>query len=622
VNRESIPLGESVHGQYRSIDETENDSEIAEIFDFFRGMFDQPEEAIENSELPSAAAVLLPAPSLDDEFDAGAMDAADASDSDSLSGSMMAALKRPVTRNLFTTDRVHSTIQGLTTFSPEKIGDPVKKKIRNNDWRPTSELPLFTSNPYTMHGDRVVQEKPPPLLSQDQQLGGLLGKSSSRTAVSQAGFESPPAATSRASGSTTLSTAWSSPGSERSIQNRPREPSTMSRISKPRLSENLRLRENPLWHKFTCLRGERGGLLAQQFAMDEFHDQYTPRLQEWESEETPMGVFELGTRVHVGRETTVFEERRTKSTMIKYQINLKNKTIHPLLNDFWYMTAAFRLGLAPQPLFISPPTILGVEVNKKTQFKMTTDERSTAVSSLSAVRYMISRKVAGESIHRARRHYEGGSVDFLTSMHVGIMLISSLEKLHQVNIVHGDIHSGNIMVDFVPDSAMNDQRIQFIDFGTSFRIERPQSNDRVNSRFANYHHMFTYWTIEGFEISKRDDLNRAVHAIASLMNKNDYLKFETELMHDRDAYMDWKTRGFWFHTPSTGFDPIDVIPRISAETKTRIRSALAQVLDIARSANDINESLDYYSIIDLFRECATLAMPSSPVGRITPLQVV
>lgn len=113
-------------------------------------------------------------------------------------------------------------------------------------------------------------------------------------------------------------------------------------------------------------------------------------------------------------------------------------------------------------------------------------------------------------------------------MIIGIAVIDGLERLHRdANIVHGDMHASNIVLTNIDDVSVE---LKFIDF------ERASWNNRkANVPTRNLQHatdvLFRRWALGGYAVSARDDVDRAIHTIARLINSCCYLDHETEVMN-------------------------------------------------------------------------------------------
>ena len=273
-------------------------------------------------------------------------------------------------------------------------------------------------------------------------------------------------------------------------------------------------------------------MLSAQNAMDAQNDRYTP-FEDIEDEDlielTPMGFLKLSQVVHAGYESVIYAVQDHDDLLIKYQVmcsDLGKPMLHPLITDYWFMLEAFELDLAPQPLFLSPPTLLldiiGRNGNRKFPFTMPTEDLSVCLAEDAQVRFMVMRKNSGETLAQFRRRFEDGIIPMQLGAQIMISLIQSLQKLHEIGqIVHGDIHLGNVLLEPVGESQ-TDYRIVLIDFGRAARDDRNLTNDRINTLGQWSHQLCSPWQMDGRAWARRDDIYKAVHMFAAMINPYEY----------------------------------------------------------------------------------------------------
>ncbi len=139
----------------------------------------------------------------------------------------------------------------------------------------------------------------------------------------------------------------------------------------------------------------------------------------------------------------------------------------------------------------------------------------------SRVRYIITEKIG-----RTLADYRGnGTVRVEAAARLGIQMMGLLERLHARNVIHGDLHLGNLGFSF-------DGRLVLIDFGMA-RIVDPlfdfSSGGETTPRDRMYRHLVGWndfvgctdpfqsqWEDRYILASFRDDVYRALFAVASL----------------------------------------------------------------------------------------------------------
>ena len=348
----------------------------------------------------------------------------------------------------------------------------------------------------------------------------------------------------------------------------------------------------------------------QQLAADVASPSFAPDLN-IDVEFWPNGTLSLGPVVYAGHESTIFSEASDPNILIKYQTDCDeviSNAAHPLLRDYWYGQAAYRIGVAPQPLFISPPTLLVKDAYKVRNMKSSDSEKEACISRFGSVRFMVmERRVAAISLFRFTRSvYDGGKLPFSVAMQTGIRLIEILRDLHQgARVVHGDVYANNLLVEGRGDVI---QKILLIDYGRARANIPARSKTAVNKRGHWSDPARSHWQIMGYEWSARDDVYNALRTVAVLMNDHDYNIHELRLkeIHWPDALIAWRKSGFIFATPGRN-DVIDRLPMISTANKKVIRNSLQKILDSVRSLVDVDDVPDYDFIIEEFRKCFRLA---------------
>jgi serine/threonine protein kinase len=232
---------------------------------------------------------------------------------------------------------------------------------------------------------------------------------------------------------------------------------------------------------------------------------------------------------------------------------------------------------------------------------------------------MITEKLHGVTLYEFQRKYPESRVPLATALEIGIGLVRGLKRLHSLDIVHNDIHPGNI---FLESSMITG--LKFIDFGRAFKSEPSMlRNILVERPGENFHRWYSHWKILGFLSGKREDLFRAIQAIAIIVNGSELLRYEHHLQgqEQKERLVHWKVTGFWFEIPKHAYSPINSLD-ISDDAKNEIRKHLSKMMEYVRDLNDIAKPLPYDEVIQLLQatksviEAGSQDSPEKP--KITP----
>jgi hypothetical protein len=331
-------------------------------------------------------------------------------------------------------------------------------------------------------------------------------------------------------------------------------------------------------------------------------------------------------------ETSIMEIYGMPDKVIKYQSNGRTilatgSELHPLLREYWISKYVDEEGakwmlahdpespqyqVSPRVFFVSPPSALLREKTSKTDFAMDSHSRLRSIRAGATVRYMIMERTGSNledfmSLHDESTH----RVDFKLGMRILHQLISRLRVLHSINLIHGDVHMGNVV------RALGGDRDQFllIDYGMAsfYDPARPLPEGRVNapqdgSLFGSS--ILTHWQMMGFEKSFRDDVLRAMMTVGRTINGVPYIQLVQEVEQSPrglESLADYFGSGNLFTTPGPeGFDPVDEVPGLSEEARDVIREKLAEMLGHVRGIDSVNAKPDHDLLLGIINHIQTL----------------
>jgi serine/threonine protein kinase len=181
--------------------------------------------------------------------------------------------------------------------------------------------------------------------------------------------------------------------------------------------------------------------------------------------------------------------------------------------------------ISPKVIFISPPTALPEKMTLKTDFEMPALERRTCAQRGANLRYMMVERV-GSNLEDLWDKAFKLSVDIRIGFEILKKILENLKILHEMNVIHGDIHSGNIARGLQgPDR----NEIFLIDYGLA-RFHTPLSDTPVR-RVAMVSTQLSPWELQGYEKSFRDDIFRTFIIFGTLIGGRE----RWELLHRWDT---------------------------------------------------------------------------------------
>jgi serine/threonine protein kinase len=369
--------------------------------------------------------------------------------------------------------------------------------------------------------------------------------------------------------------------------------------------------------------------IAGQVIADEFNDRYTPRRSDRDFEMTPLGRTRIGRKLFQSFESAIFELPDYPTLLIKYQANcnavfeaqrIGEGALHPLMRDYWYMTAASIHGYAIKPYFLSPPSPICRNRAGKCEFDMP-EEEYTECGYVGTLRYMLMERSHGKTLADLKDEYPNKIVPFELALGFASYLVSLLKDLHEkTGIVHGDIHAGNILVEphpSIPD-AMN---LRLIDFGRAFpNVTMPTT--RRYPRGILQHYMYTHWQMDGSHWGPRDDIYKVIQVAAQLMLPPEYPVMEYDVSEAGLTSLEkfkifenifklaprvpgqFGSSRYYFDSGMSilaspyriqthpGYDPVDELP-VPENTKFIIRGGLEQIMQLVRGMTSVNSVPPY-----------------------------
>ncbi len=305
-------------------------------------------------------------------------------------------------------------------------------------------------------------------------------------------------------------------------------------------------------------------------------------------------VVDESTRVNLGSliggsaSSRVFSIKEHPEWAIKYQSDCEErKSIHPLTREFWMLKRIERLGISPRAIAVSDGAYFTPKHTRLTS-KTDTEVLQECSKTFPTFRYLIMDRVE-ESLHAFVKRT--GPLPVKDAISLGIDLISALEKIHALNIVHGDIFQRNVCFD-------STGKLVLIDFGRALIVTGASP---IARRGLSFFSLFSPWEMMGYRASFRDDLFRVLQLMGFLMNGLPYfdriqkLSLQPLSANGEQPLFMFKARAFIFELSTKDSPgPVSSIP--DSATRNALEAGLGGVLNTVRHLQQ-DQMPDHSSII-------------------------
>ncbi len=231
--------------------------------------------------------------------------------------------------------------------------------------------------------------------------------------------------------------------------------------------------------------------------------------------------------------TSVFTVDDDPDIVVIYRqfCHISSASIDPSVKYFWFLQHLESLHVSPkvhalsnfargEDLARSPAGSVDKLILQKCPYGMYT-----------RVRYMVMERALGAALDELVS--EGKTFSIIEAVSIGAKLIRALEQIHAKNVIHGDIHWGNVMF----DSA----EIQLIDFENASVYDPAAVEESVFPCGASFEETLsamhslaitrlnTFWESQSCAKSFRDDMYRGLVVIATLIHGVQYDEFIASL---------------------------------------------------------------------------------------------
>ena len=200
--------------------------------------------------------------------------------------------------------------------------------------------------------------------------------------------------------------------------------------------------------------------------------------------------------------------------------------------NYWFLKRLEYLNIAPKVYYYSAPLdpkdvkLKGEDYIGKTQIIPSKDSETKQ-----EIRFMIMEKV-GPAIYSYMCSLPERKTTFVDAIRIGGQIIEMIETLHALNIVHGDIHMGNV--------AIHNNRLVMIDFGRSEIISEDEQMERCMKVRSSYwlSPRISCWEMQKYSYSYRDDLYRWLQVMAGCMYGDKYISYMDHVNYGKEEWSD------------------------------------------------------------------------------------
>ncbi len=198
----------------------------------------------------------------------------------------------------------------------------------------------------------------------------------------------------------------------------------------------------------------------------------------------------------------------------------EDNVVDPAIRDFWFLRYIEPLEVAPKVYLVSEVLYSRLLVEhwaaantpaRQVPGKIKLYSCGNHRRNFSRIRYVLMDMVEGSSIDALMLHDVGCKVRVGAAARWGVLLVGLLQKLHERNVIHGDIHWGNVVV------STDNTLMKLIDFRRAIIYDKTEAEARFSS--CRKRRLAIHRCSSG---SFRDDLWRALVVVASGMHGGRY----------------------------------------------------------------------------------------------------
>ncbi len=191
--------------------------------------------------------------------------------------------------------------------------------------------------------------------------------------------------------------------------------------------------------------------------------------------------------------------------------------------DFWFLNHLKHTEVVPRVYDMSQPldtATIDIRLLSSPTAKIIVRQCSDT-KLVPQVRYTVMERVKGKPIDMIYGSHEDSKLPIAVAALYGIEIVTALRTIHEMNVIHGDIHPSNVMIDVNGKAKLIDfERAKLLSpSDLRYMAKKNLCGQTFSTRMhrLRIHQWSTPWEAQRCVSSFRDDMYRALYVIASMM---------------------------------------------------------------------------------------------------------
>lgn len=203
------------------------------------------------------------------------------------------------------------------------------------------------------------------------------------------------------------------------------------------------------------------------------------------------------------------------------------------VKEFGLLSVLARSNVAPVAYHLSGETVMtqAAKQSMKVRSKRMDRRIDICASIGTRVRYMVEDRMGPTFSKYINQMYivRPDNTDLLKDvLSFGVRMIDMVRKMHNLGVIHGDIHAGNVVFRDLKDSLngyrIGSDDIALIDFGMGeffpSRFSKPELTKGPADNLNLIH--LSPWQLKGYRTGMRDDIYRIAELLANILSENEF----------------------------------------------------------------------------------------------------